>query len=99
AAMVGDRFVDMVDLYCFEPSDSARTKLVARIATDLHNFRAGAGVYAFGLSDMTRTMPLHTDALGSGMASVHHRRLAHFGRSPYKEERISLRPLEPVCAE
>jgi hypothetical protein len=56
-------------------------------------------LFPFGLSDATREAPLHTDALGSGMASVHPRRLAHFGRSMDVEERASFRRLDDVCAE
>jgi FkbM family methyltransferase len=82
-------------IHCFEPSGEARQELVRRFERILF----AQFVHPFGLSDGERTCPLHTDALGSGMASVHPRRLAHFGRALDVEERVALRRLDEVCRD
>lgn len=84
-----------MSLHCFEPSTSAFAELRRRIGPQTHDTFA----HPFGLSDASRTAPLHTDALGSGMASVHPRRLAHFGRALAVEERATFRRLDDVCRE
>ena len=97
AAMVLERFGGATAwLHCFEPSPRAYVTLLDRMA-------ARASVWPqtyshlYGLSDADRTMSLHADALGSGMASVHPRRLAHFGRALDTEERATFRRLDDVC--
>lgn len=80
-------------LYCFEPSHRAFASLCGSTVT------AGRWWYPYGLSDATRSAPLHTDTLGSGMASVHPRRLTHFGRVLDVEERATFRRLDDVCRE
>ena len=91
-------FCGTAALYCFEPSAAAIAKLYERTQHGSEVLPI-VGIYNFGLSDVTREAPLHTEALGSGMASVYPRRLAHFGRSLGVEERASFRRLDDVCKE
>lgn len=93
AAMACERFGDAAQIDCFEPSVTAFDKLAKRLAGRAHGF------HLHGLSDREESAALHTDALGSGMASVYRRRLDHFGRSFGDSVPVMLRRLDDVCAE
>lgn len=93
AAMVCDRFGDAAQIDCFEPSVTAFDKLAKRLAGRVHGF------HLHGLSDAEATGVLYSDTPGSGMASVHDRRLEHFGREFGNSEPVMLRRLDDVCAE
>jgi FkbM family methyltransferase len=94
ARLVLSRLEKGVDLHCFEPSPGAFEALAVALAGERR-----ATLANFGLSNEERKATLHADAAASGLASVHKRRLDHFGISFESEEEIFLRRLDDVCKE
>lgn len=80
-------------VHCFEPSPTT-FKILAQNAGD----RAGVTLNPFGLGREAGEFDLHSDAEGSGLASLSHRRLDHFGIQFSRRERVELRTLDAYCA-
>jgi len=92
ALAVLDRFEE-VELHCFEPSPEARAVLKARLRA------SPAHVHDFGLGEREETRVLYGDSAGSGLASVHRRRLEHYGLESQAQEEARLRRLDHVVEE
>lgn len=85
--------VPNVILHAFEPSPNSFEKLRAA-ANDPR-----CTCHPIGLSDQETETELFSNAAGSAIASVHKRRLDHFGIRFDQSERISLRRLDGFCDE
>jgi len=94
AAAVLERFHGEVDLYCFEPSAATFAMLSRAIG-----HRPGVRLNNFGLGSAEEQVSLYSDQDGSGLASVYHRRLDHFGIDLKVTETIRLRRLDDFCRE
>lgn len=55
--------------------------------------------YNFGFSDKEHNQLLYTNSQGSGLASVYHRKLDHFGINMDKTEEIKLTTIDKFCNE
>lgn len=94
ARLVLDRLGGDLELHAFEPAPGAWRELSASLAADPRVTLANVG-----LSNEERTATLHTDADGSGLASVYKRRLDHFGIAFEGESEVRLRRLDDLCRE
>lgn len=92
AAMVLDSVAGAA-VYSFEPSPTAFRSL-----QDVAS-RAPARCRAFnvGLSDRPREATLHTNSLGSGLASLYKRQLDQFGEGPGGSEPVRLETIDGFC--
>lgn len=94
ATAILDRFRGEVELHCFEPS--AATFAILQRTLDA---RAGVRLNHFGLGATEERVALYSNQDGSGLASVYHRRLDHFGIDMKATESIRLRRLDDYCRE
>jgi FkbM family methyltransferase len=94
ANLLGKRFAGKARLFSFEPSARTYQQFVANTAQV-----KGLRHFNFGLSNADTHLTLYTDAEGSGLASVYHRRLDHMDIHMDRSERIELRTLDGFCAQ
>jgi FkbM family methyltransferase len=90
AAMLLDDVGSNLDVHCFEPSPTAYAELAARF-----DGNPRVRLQNIGLGDVEGDVALHTNATGSGCASLHDR--AVFGSST--SELVRVRRLDSVCSE
>jgi FkbM family methyltransferase len=82
------------DLYCFEPS-----KLTfERLSEALSGFQ-NVHLFNIGLSNVNGACTLYSNTSCSGLASLYHRRLDHFGNSMPLSEDVAARTLDSLCRE
>ena len=81
-------------IYSFEPSPRTFAMMQDKV-TGLRQVRT----FNFGLSSEAGEIELFTNAEGSGLASVHQRRLNHFGIKFDQSERVEMRQLDQFCDE
>jgi FkbM family methyltransferase len=94
ALAVRRAFEGRVSVFAFEPSPAAFERLARNVASD-----AAIRVFPFGLGRLDEERTLHADRPGSGLGSVHRRRLDHLGLRSDPLEGVRLRRLDDVCAE
>lgn len=94
AQQVLAQFGGGAQLYCFEPSLKAHTRLCERLK-DYKN----VGIYNFGFGALERRALLYADAGGSVLGSIFDRRLAHYHIEMTHTEEIQLRRLDDFCDE
>jgi len=81
----------LAQLHCFEPS-----KLTFDLLTKtLHN--RAAVLNNCGLGEREDEMTLYSNGIGSGLASLSHRRLDHFGIHMDQEEKVAITTLDNYC--
>lgn len=85
-------FGETLILYAFEPSKSAFETLSERVKGPF------VQLYPFGLGDQKQEMPLYSDALRSGIASLYDRRLTHFDVVFHPREVVSIETLDAFCS-
>lgn len=81
-------------VYAFEPSPATFAQMQEKTA-GLKQVRA----FNCGLSNAEGEMQLFSNAEGSGLASVHQRRLDHFGIRFDKSETVRMRTVDGFCEE
>jgi FkbM family methyltransferase len=92
-------FIKKMDIYCFEPSITAFSKLKDTFG------HSPVHLYNFGFSDTNRTAQLFTDYHGSGVASVHKRDFDAWNSMHShkiiadKVEHVTLQTIDVFCRE
>lgn len=86
--VIGDRG----HLYCFEPSRTTFAKLQEKIGS-----RDNVFLHNIGFGEAVGSAILYTGTNDSGLASLYHRRLDHFGISMVKEESVLLETVDNFC--
>jgi FkbM family methyltransferase len=81
------------ELHCFEPSAAARDQLKSTLR------RSGLHIHPFALGEAEGEAELHSDAPGSGLASLHNRDLKHHGHRFGLHETVQVRRLDSFCHE
>lgn len=82
------------DIHCFEPSPTAFATLASRFGN-----RAGVHLNQFAFGRTAETRVLHSDAAGSGLASLTQRRLDHVGLTHAHTDTVSVRTIDEYCAD
>ena len=91
ASILADAFPSAT-IYLFEPSPTT-FKILLDNMREAENIRA----HNLGVSDSDGQMTLFSDKCGSGMASLHQRRLDHFGISMDRRETVNVTSLDSFC--
>jgi len=94
ASAVLDLLKGHVSVFCFEPSPSAFAQL-AKLLSKHKNVQ----LFNCGLGKSEGASILYSDCAGSGLSSLHKRRLDHFHRSMNREERVQITTLDDFCSE
>ncbi len=92
--IIRDYFNQKVDIYAFEPSQSAFQKLSKNLEKDTKT-----KLYNFGFSDVDGSVKLFNSTTGSGLGSIYNRRLEHFETKMEEKEQIKLKTLDDFCKE
>lgn len=87
---------EKLELHCFEPAPTTYAKLTDNLQTYQYS---GLHLHNFGLSDKAAEIEMFQDAELSGMTSVYHRRMDHFGLDFNKTEMASFATLDEFCIE
>ncbi len=88
------RLGNKIEIYCFEPSGKTFEVLSEKIHGS-DNIKA----FNFGFGDKEESVTLYSNSKGSGLASVYHRRLDHFGIDMKYSEKIKLKTLDIFCKD
>ncbi|WP_373515209.1 FkbM family methyltransferase [Persicitalea sp.] len=89
---LSDIFNDKATIHSFEPSKKT-FEIFLRTTNGITNIIPNN----FGLSDSETDFVLYSNAEASGLASVYHRNLEHFGISMDKSETIKLSTIDNYC--
>lgn len=81
-----------VTIYSFEPSHATFLELQEKIS-DKNRIKLNN----FGFSDRSEKVYLYSDKKGSGLASVYHRKLDHFGIKLDKKEFVEMKTIDEFC--
>lgn len=81
-----------VSLFCFEPSRATFEQAQSNLA-----LYENVELYNFGFSDEEATVPLFSNGVGSELASVYQRELAHHNITLNQVEHIELKTLDEFC--
>lgn len=82
------------NIYAFEPLGST-FKMLSDNTKSVQNIH----VFNIGMSNQATTMPVYTNAEGSGMTSVYHRRLDHFEINMNIKQDCSFSTIDDFCCE
>lgn len=85
-------FGEKATIHGFEPSQKT-FQIYQNTTSGCNNIIANN----FGLSDTVHQQTLYTDSEGSGLASVYHRKLDHYGIAMDKTEEIQLSTIDHYC--
>lgn len=86
-------FAEPYHIYAFEPLNSTFHMLEERISVNPF-----IKCYNFGFSSEEISMPIYTNASGSGMSSVYQRRLDHFGLNLGESVECKFSTIDNFCA-
>ncbi len=86
-------------IHCFEPGRATFEVLTKNVNALPHNVASRVRMNNVGLSSQNQRKKLYYDNEGSGLASLHKRRLEHFNIHLNNAEEIALITLEKYCED
>lgn len=92
--MLKDILGENAMIFSFEPSK----KTFERLHSNLNN-TSNIKLFNFGFGAQDSKLNLYSDADESGLASIYHRRLDHFGIEMNKTEEIDIKTIDGFCEE